>query len=190
VTQAPKPGFRGCARETDAEGHFGREWSHVVAVVASKGDEANPRRMAHDHLFGCRAIATFVQLKRSPVTDNLGTIPPLSRCALHAGRSANRQGEIGWSRNSRVLIATLRRSLIPMKGKTAALYVPVAVRFSQPGASSGDSLNRGKGVPKSKPAVASLTRLQNVVSFRHRWRRTLRTWRISPACRRPIPLDT
>jgi hypothetical protein len=65
-----------------------------------------------------------------------------------------RSGEIEWVRNSRVLVASLRRSLILIKEKRAALCAPVAVRFSQPGASSGDSLSDGKCVPKSKPAVA------------------------------------
>jgi hypothetical protein len=40
--------------------HGGHERSRVVALVASKGDAANTRRMAHDRLFGALRSAVPV----------------------------------------------------------------------------------------------------------------------------------
>jgi hypothetical protein len=90
---------------------------------------------------------------RRAAMRTLGTIVPLGRCAVHAAGIDWSTGEFEWVRNSRVLVATLPRSRIPMAKKTAS-YAPDAVRFSQPAASSGGLLNVGKRVPKFEPPGA------------------------------------
>jgi hypothetical protein len=62
-------------------------------------------------------------------------------------------GEFEWVRNLRVLTASLPRSSILTKAKTAWCAL-AAVPFWPPAASSGGSLRCGNGIPKFEPAGA------------------------------------